>query len=464
VRAYDRAWALAPTLPYLAGQRLHAKMKICDWRDLDEGLAAVRDALAAGRPPSALLPLLALPLAPEEQLRAAELYTAAEFPASPAAPAPSPAERIRLAYLSADFHDHATAYLMAELFELHDRARFEVIGISFGPAADSPMRQRLRAAFDRFFDVAPLGAAAIADLVRGLGVDVAVDLKGFTAGARAAVFASRVAPVQVNYLGFPGTMGADFMDYLIADPVLIPPSARGHYAEKIAYVGGCYQPNDRRRPEPTITTSRADHGLPAHGLVFGAFNNAYKILPAVFAAWMRLLADVEGSVLWLFVETPESADNLRAEAARHGVDPGRLVFAGMKPLPGHLERHRHMDLFLDTGPYNAHTTASDALWMDVPLVTWAGETFAGRVAASLLTAVGLPELVAPSFAAYEALALDLARDPARLATLKGRLAMGKRASRLFDTPRLARDLERLYAAMHERRLAGQPPDHIPAAD
>lgn len=462
VTAYDRAWALDPNLLFLAGQRLHARMKVCDWTTLPRDLAAVRSALAAGRPPSVPFPLLAFPLTASEQGAATRLYAAATFGegARNLPAAPREGARIRLAYVSGDFHEHATAYLIAELIALHDRAQFEVIGLSIGAPRSDPMRQRLEAAFDQFHDLSQLDDAQAAQFARGLSLDIAVDLKGYTTDSRPALFAARLAPVQVSYLGYPGTLGAGFIDYVIGDPIVTPPALRGDYAEKVACASACYQANDRSRPRPARTTRREDHGLPARGLVFGCFNNNYKILPDVFAGWMRLLQAVEGSVLWLFQDNPTAAANLRAAAGTAGVDPARLVFAGLRPLEAHLERHWHMDLFLDTGPYNAHTTASDALWMDVPLVTWLGDTFAGRVAASLLNAVGLPELVAASRGEAEALSLALAREPARLAGLRSRLAAGRGMAPLFDTPRLARDLEALYDAMQQRRLAGLPPDHL----
>ncbi|MBW8812019.1 MAG: hypothetical protein JF588_01220 [Caulobacterales bacterium] len=462
--AYARARYLDPRQPYLAGQQLHGRMKVCDWTDLDAALAELRQGLAQRQPVSVPFPLLALPFDAAELKTAAEVYAEASFGpqprAAPAFPRPAAAERLRLAYVSADLHDHATAHLIAELIEHHDRARFEVMAFSYGPPSRDAMRQRLRNAFDRFFEVGGLDDPAVADMARGLGVDIAIDLKGYTAGARPGIFAARAAPVQVNWLGFPGTMGVGFMDYLIADPVLIPPDARDHYVEKIAWLGGSYQPNDRQRPCPPRTTRRADHGLPADGFVFGAFNNPYKILPEMFAAWMRILRAVPGSVLWLFSDNEAAAGNLRAAATAAGIDPARLVFAGLVPRERHLERHRHMDLFLDTAPCNAHTTASDALWMEVPLVTWRRETFAARVAASLLTAAGLTELIAGTLADYEALAVALARDAGRMAGFRARLAQGKATCRLFDTPRFAKDLEGLYAAMHARRLAGLAPDHM----
>ncbi|MBU1378760.1 MAG: tetratricopeptide repeat protein [Alphaproteobacteria bacterium] len=461
VAAYDEAMVIQPTYPGLLGQRLYARTKLCDWRGYDEARSEVLDSVRAGRLASTPFALLALSERAEDERTCAETYVSQFLGGARAiAPSPAPGQRLRIGYFSADLYNHATAQLMAEVFEQHDRSAFEVTAFSFGRQAEDDMRRRLVPAFERFFDVAGMDDRSIAEMSRGLGIDIAVDLKGFTLDARTGIFLRQAAPLQVNYLGYPGTMGAPFMDYLIADPILIPPDARGGYAEKIAYLPGCYQPNDGQRPLPPPATARADHGLPAEGFVFGCFNSTYKITPQVFAIWMRLLRQVEGSVLWLFRDDPLAAENLRREAAGHGVEPSRLVFAELRPKAAHLERLRHMDLFLDTSPYNAHTTGSDALWMATPMVTMPGATFAARVGASLVTAVDAPELVAGSWAEYEALALALARDPDRLGSLRARLAAGRLEKRLFDTPRFTRDLEALYRAMQARRVAGLAPDHI----
>jgi protein O-GlcNAc transferase len=460
--AYDRAAAIQPGYAGLLGQRLYARMKLCDWRDYDENRAAILAGVRAGGLPSTPFALLALSETAADEKACAETYVRMHLSGAPAAaPRPAPSGRIRIGYFSADFHNHATAHLMAEVFELHDRERFEVTAFSFGrQVTDDGMRRRLTSAFERFFDVARMDDAGIAGLARGLGVDIAIDLKGFTQEARSGIFLRRAAPVQASYLGYPSTMGAPFIDYLIADPVLIPAEARGGYAEKIAYLPGTYQPNDRQRAKPPATTTRAHHGLPANGFVFGSFNNNYKITPDVFAIWMRLLRQVDGSVLWVFREHPAAEENLRQAATGHGVEPSRLVFAAPAPSEVHLERLRHMDLFLDTSPCNAHTTASDSLWMETPMVTMLGATFAGRVGASLLTAVGLADLVTRSWTEYEDLALALARDPDRLAAIRRGLADGQLQKRLFDAPRFTRELETLYEAMHARHAAGERPEHI----
>jgi predicted O-linked N-acetylglucosamine transferase (SPINDLY family) len=347
---------------------------------------------------------------------------------------------------------------MAELFGLHDRARFEVVGFSFGPAPDEATRQLLAGGFDRFEQVAGLADAAIAARARALGIDIAIDLKGYTEGERAGVFARRAAPIQVSYLGYPGTMGAPYIDYLIADRVIVPDGSAPHYSERVVRLPGSYQVNDRRRTIVAPTPPRTALGLPAEGVVFCCFNRAYKLTPETFASWMRILAAVEGSVLWLLEEQPRGSDNLRREAAARGIDPARLVFAAKAPVGEHLARQRAADLFLDTLPCNAHTTASDALWAGLPVVTRCGESFAARVAASLLHAVGLPELVTTTAADYEALAIALARDPARRARLREHLARDPTRLTLFDTPAFARGLEAAFERMHARRMAGLPPE------
>ncbi|HEY3948153.1 tetratricopeptide repeat protein [Phenylobacterium sp.] len=465
--AYGKAYALAPDLPHLLGQLLMSRQRICDWTDFEALSTDLARRIEAGQPAATPLPTAALPITRRQQLLCARTYSAQTFALAPRDLAPPPGPRLRVGYFSADFHAHATAFLMAEMLELHDRDTFEVTLFSFGPDDESPMRGRIQAAAERFYDVRRLGAHAIAEMARGLPLDIAVDLKGFTAGSRPEIFAGRAAPVQVSFLGFPMTSGAPFLDYLVADPVLIAPPKRGEmgetadYSEKIAWLPDCYQPNDRKREISDRVTTRADHGLPDDSFVFASFNGSFKIAPGVFSLWMEMLREVPGAVLWLLGDEPVAAANLKAAAKGAGVDPARLVFAPPVVLARHLERLRHADLFLDSLPYGAHTTASDALWAGLPLVTRKGETFAGRVAASLLTAAGLPELIVETWDAYKGLALGLARDPDRVASVRARVAAARAASPLFDTPRYVANLEALYRRMHERRLAGLAPDHLP---
>ena len=367
-------------------------------------------------------------------------------------------DKIRLAYLSADFHDHATAYLMTELIELHHRDRFEVVGISVGPNYAGPMRARLDRAFDRLVDVSGMNDWEAAKFIWSQQIDIAIDLKGFTADGRPQIFAHRPAPIQVSYLGYPGTIGADFIDYVLADAVVLPFDQQPFYVEKIVHLPNCYQVNDRKREIAEETPSREACRLPPEGFVFCCFNSSYKIRAAVFDVWMRLLQAVPGSALWLMHDNDDDEKNLRQEAKRRGVDPARLVFAERLPLEQHLARHRLADLFLDTLPVTAHTTASDALWAGLPVLTCRGRAFAARVAASLLNAVGLPELVTTSLEDYEALALRLASNPSLLAELRGRLQRNRSTCSLFDTPRFCRHIEAAYATMWERHQRGQPPE------
>jgi predicted O-linked N-acetylglucosamine transferase (SPINDLY family) len=362
-----------------------------------------------------------------------------------------------VAYLSADFHDHATSQLMAELFERHDRERFEVSAWSFGPETGDAMRARLRAAFEHFHDVRNVSDDEVAARLRAAEIDIAVDLKGFTDGCRPGIFARRVAPIQVNFLGYPGTTGADYMDYIIGDAEVIPEGHEVFYSEQVVRLPDSYQVNDTKRVIAGHVPTRAEAGLPASGFVFCCFNNNYKITPEVFDVWMRLLKAVPGSVLWLLEDNAAASRNLRREAQARGVDAGRLVFAGRVLPPDHLARHRLADLFLDTLPCNAHTTASDALWAGLPVLTCRGNAFAGRVAASLLRAVGLPELVVDDLGAYETLAIRLATAPGELAGLKARLLQNRLTHPLFDIERYRRHLESAYAAMIEQHRQGKSP-------
>ena len=463
IACYETALALEPRFAFLHGELLNTRMQVCDWKDLAEHLAALQEAVARGDKSTPLLPMLAVNDALALQKQAAETWIATYHPPEPAlgnCPRPQRRERIHIGYFSADFHNHATSYLMAQLFELHDRSRFELTAFSFGPDVNDAMRQRVRAAFDHFIDVRSHSDLDVARLARERGVDIAIDLKGFTQDGRVGIFAARAAPVQVSYLGYPGTLGAPYMDYLIADATLIPAEHRDQYSEKIISLPFSYQVNDGQRRISEKCFTRADMGLPEQGFVFCCFNNNYKILPAVFEVWMRLLQRVPGSVLWLLQDNPLAAENLRREAAQRGIEPARLVFAERLPLDQHLARQRLADLFLDTLPYNAHTTASDALWAGLPVLSCAGQAFASRVGASLLNAIGLPELVVNSLEDYEALALALVAEPARLTALRQRLAENRLSAPLFDTPRFTRHLEAAYEALFERAVAGLPPEHL----
>jgi predicted O-linked N-acetylglucosamine transferase (SPINDLY family) len=357
--------------------------------------------------------------------------------------------KLRVAYLSADLHRHATTFLMAELFERHDRSRFEIIGVSFGMDDRSEIRKRLVAAFDQFHDVRRRTDEEIARLVHELQSDIAVNLKGYTQDARPNILAHRPAPIQVSFLGYPGTMGASFIDYIIADQVVAPFEHEQFYTEKIIHLPDCYQVNDSKRKISKRTPTRREIGLPERGFVFCCFNNNWKITPEVFDVWMYLLRQVEGSVLWLLRDNASAETNLRNEARARGIDPSRLIFAGRLPMEEHLARHRLADLFLDTLPYNAHTTASDALWTGLPVLTCMGKSFAGRVAGSLLHAVGLPELVTSDLGAYQALALKLVTEPDVLTSMRKKLEENRLTAPLFDTDRFRQNIESAYTQMWE---------------
>ena len=458
---FEKAVRLDPNFAYARGDLLHAKLHCCEWRGIDKDAELITAGIRAGKRADWPFSYLAVSDVARDQLQCAKIFVADKHPAVPAAAALWRGDRYahdvtRIAYLSSDFREHAVGYLGVGLYELHDRARFKVIGVSFGPDEQSEMRARMKAAFDEFIDVGARNDRAIAELIRSREIDVAVDLMGITESRGLAVLAHRPAPVQVNYLGYPGTTGADYIDYIIADRIIIPEASRGDYAEKVVYLPDSYQVNDGKRRIGEAAPTRAEAGLPDAGFVFCSFNNNFKLNPPVFEVWMRLLHAVEGSVLWLLAGNGLVEANLRREAQARGVAPERLVFAPRIKLAGHLARHRLADLFLDTAPYGAHTTASDALWVGLPVVTCPGDAFASRVAASLLTAVGLPELIATSMADYEALALTLARDAARLAALKARLAANRTTCTLFDTDRTRRHIEAAYVTMVERARRGEP--------
>jgi protein O-GlcNAc transferase len=369
-------------------------------------------------------------------------------------------KKIRIAYLSADFHDHATAHLMAGLFDAHDRKLFEITAFSFGPDKKDKMRERLMAAFDDFIDIRSIDDNHVARMIREREIDIAIDLKGFTKDARVDIFAMRPAPIQVNFIGYPGTMGADFIDYIISDRVIIPPEMEQLYSEKVVCLPDTYQPNDDKREISQKPLLKAELGLPEKAFVFCCFNNNYKITPDIFNIWMKLLLHVEGSVLWLLDGGATVASNLRAEAKKRGVSADRIIFAPKMKLEDHLVRHQCADLFLDTMPYNAHTTASDALWAGLPILTCLGQTFASRVAGSLLTAAGMPELITHSLDEYEKMALRLAREPQTLAAIKAKLSKNRDTCALFDTKRYTRNLEAAYIKMWEIAQRGGKPEVI----
>jgi predicted O-linked N-acetylglucosamine transferase (SPINDLY family) len=457
VAAYDKALALEPDLPYAAGVRFFAKLAICNWTDLESEAAHVLRAVRDRKPASPPFAFLSVSSSPADQLRCARRFADDQLRFQHLWQGEIYShDRIRVAYLSADFRDHAVAHAIAGIFEQHDRTRFEWTAISFGPPQESEVRRRIENSFEHFIEASGQSDHDIAELVRRREIDIAVDLNGHTFGGRPSIFARRAAPIQVSYLGYSATMGTDYIDYILADSVVIPEIDVPHYSEQVVWLPDSFMPTDSRRCISERTPSRDECGLPEAAFVFCCFNNSYKFTPQVFRIWMRLLKATE-SVLWLAEPNAAAIANLRREAGKCGVAAERLIFAPRTPdLADHLARYRQADLFLDTLPYNAHSTACDALWAGLPVLTCAGSTFAGRVGASVLNAAGLGELVADSLENYEALALKLAQDRALLASLKGRLARDRETCPLFDTSRLARHIEAAYAAMWERYRKGAP--------
>jgi predicted O-linked N-acetylglucosamine transferase (SPINDLY family) len=461
--AYDKALALKPDLTEFQGGRLHCKMHLCDWSNFTTECQHLISAIRNNKSNTNPFAFIAISTSREDQLKCAKLWINEKYPT-----VSKPIwngeiykhDKIRIGYVSADFQQHATSDLIAGLFEGHDKAKFKTVAISIGPDDNSKIRVRLTKAFDSFSDVRLLSDEEIASQIKHNEIDILVDLKGFTQDARTGIFAHRPAPIQVNYLGYPGTMGGNYIDYIIADQTLIPLLHQQDYSEKIVYLPNSYQVNDRKRAISEKAFSREELGLPHNGFVFCCFNNSYKISPEVFDCWMRIIKNVKGSVLWLLEVSEPTTCNLRMEAKARGIDPDRLVFAKKLPAPDHLARHRLADLSLDTLPYNAHTTASDALWAGLPVLTQIGETFAGRVAASLLNAIGLGELIATTARQYEEIAIELAINPEKLAAIKTKLANNRLSTPLFDTQLFTRHIENAYEAMYERHRTRMPPDHI----
>lgn len=462
--SFERALALAPHHVPALGGVVHLRQHLCQWEGIEALWGKVRESIAAGSD-GGVTPFssLSMPTTAAEQLACARAWAQREL--APAIQsrsrqafdfsAPRPRSRLRVGYLSWGFHQHATSYLTAQLFELHDRNRFEVFAYACGPEDNSAIRARLKSACEHFVDVSRESTLATAQRIYGDGVDVLVDLTGYTLGARTRILALRPAPVQVNWLGYPGTLGTDCVDYLIADPFIIPPGQEAGYAEKVVRLPDCYQVTDCRREVADRVPTREECGLPAQGFVFCCFNQAYKILPGTFGMWMRIIQAVPGSVLWLAEANPWMAGNLRRAAVARGVAAERLIFQPRQPLPEYLNQYRLADLALDTFPYTSHTTASDAMWMGCPLVTCPGGTFASRVAGSVLINAGMRELVVDHPGDYERKVIELATSPARLQDIRRRLREGRDACPLFDTPRLVRNLESAYETMFVAFIGGE---------
>jgi len=463
-KAFDRFLELEPEAADGLFGRVASQQALCDWDGYEERVARLIQLVRQGRSPSGSAFLLTT-ICDDNQVLKRAAQREASFLSSKLKipfrkPTVRPEARIHIAYVSADFRTHAISHLAAGLFEAHDRKRFEVIGISLGADDGSPIRERVVKSFDRFEDVCGQTSDAIASRIRDLRVDIAVDLMGYTRKAKPAIFLNRVAPIQVNFLGFPGTSGMQSMDYIVVDPYIATDDFQKHVSERPVILPDSYQVNDDIRLINPHTPSREQEGLPSTGFVFCCFNHVRKITPRIFDVWMRILRNVDRSVLWLLAAAPPAVANLQAAAEARGVRANRLVFAEHRELDQHLARIRLADLFLDTFPYTAHTTASDALWVGCPIVSLVGNTFASRVCGSLLRTVGLPELAVFSLDAYETLALRLATQPEELITLKARLAEYRRTSPLFDTKRFCRNIEVAYLEMARIAAGGKRPTEI----
>lgn len=460
VAEYRKAMAMVPDMPYLRGGYLFAAQHICDWQDYASQCAELLTGIEQRRTQSAPFELLSIPSTPAQQRICAEMHAQEKHPlrVSPrAADKVRKPGRLRIAYLGNCFNTHVVAVLTAAMLENHNREEFETFAIAYGVNDNSAWRRRMIAACEHFLDANALNDRQVAELLAQWDIDIAVDMDGYTTNCRPGIFSFRPAPIQVNFVGYPGTMGSAAYDYLIGDAVVTPPDQQMHYCEKLVQMPGAYQPNSAR--PSGIAVSRAHAGLPETGFVFGCFNHPYKITPETFDSWMRILTRVPGSVLWLLGNEPKAMlDNLRREAKARGVDPARLIFAPKTDLDSHMARLKHLDLFLDTFVYGAHTTASDALWSGIPLVTKLGEAFPARVASSLLTVIGLPELITYSAEEFENLAVALAGDPQRLVKLKQHLQDVQATTPLFDAAHYARHLESAYRTMQAKHETGEAPE------
>jgi predicted O-linked N-acetylglucosamine transferase (SPINDLY family) len=462
-KSFHQALVLNPELPFGKGMLLHAKMLACDWQGVDGLYQSICQNLTENK--KSADPFGFQGICNDELLlqKCAEIFSNTKFPASPQFDfehLKREGGKIRIGYLCGEFREQATAILMTEIWELHDKSRFEIIAFDNGWDDKSLRRKRIEAAFDEWIDISRMSDDQAAAFIADKEIDILVNLNGFFGKPRQGIFAKKPAPIQVNYLGFPGTIGSAYMDYLIADNVVIPKESRQYYTEKIVHLPHCYQANDSSRKIDGRKFSKKELGLPEEGFVFCCFNNSYKILPQMFDIWMRLLRSVPGSVLWLIEDNPDATCHLQQEAQARGISAARIIFAKRVPLSEHLGRHQCADLFLDTLPYNAHTTASDALWAGLPVLTCTGTSFAGRVASSMLTVLDLPELITTSVAQYESLAYELASQPEKLQQIKTKLAKNRLPSPLFNADLMARELESAYLAMYNRFQEGLPPEHI----
>lgn len=462
---YEHGVALMADPSLYIGNVINTKMRLCDWTGLGALIQDIESRVLAVQPTCPPFQITSFSGNPFVQRTAAELWLAKhsnQAGHTPFYPQPKPSgERIRVAYFSADFHSHPVAYLTSELFELHDKSQFELIAFSNGRAPEcDPYRARVKAAFETWVDTVGCDEAEVLAVARELRIDIAVELTGLTQGGRIGTLMQRVAPVQMHYLGYPATTAALNIDYMIADEVLVPPHLQANYSERMLYLPHSFQVSDHQRPQASEPPSRTALGIPEDGFVFCCFCNGYKITPTVFDSWMRILQAVQGSVLMLYADSDVASNNLRREAQLRGVEPERLIFGKRVGVPDYLARYAACDLFLDTTPYNAGTTANDVLWMGLPLLTCIGETMTGRMAASLLHTLGLDELITSDWASYEATAIAMATQPERYAQIKAALLAGRDTSPLFDTARMTRAIEQGYRMALVRHWQGLEPDHL----
>ena len=463
LQAYEQVLALDPNYPFALGSYYYLKHCICDWKDFDADRNLLEHLVSNGE--KAIQPFFLLSISDNEEtiMKSALTWMITRHPIQ-SEPLNTKVKihnkKIRIGYFSADFRLHAVAHLIAGLFESHDKEQFETYGFIFGPASQDEMSSRIALALDHCIDIRGMGDIEAASLARDLEIDIAVDLTGLTQNNRPEIFIHRAAPIQVNYLGYPGTMGHGGLDYLIADQVVLPPEHSTSYFEKIVYMPDTYQVNDSKREIANIALTRNYFGLPQTGFVYCCFNNLYKITPNIFDVWMNILLRVEGSVLWLLDGNPTAVMNLRCEAKKRGVDPSRLFFAVRTDLATHLARQQLADLFIDSLPYGAHTTASDALWTGLPVLTCMGNSFAGRVAASLLHAIKMPELITKNFQEFESMAVELAMNSERLKLIKAKLNENRLTMPLFNTQLFTKNIEEAYRRMLDRQRSGLPPDHL----
>ena len=462
--SYGKALELNPDYKYLYGMQLYTKMLICDWDNFESNVKELSARIKDKKKSSPSFPLLSLTDSSSVQRQAAEIWINDQYPLNLSLGAKLNCisqDRIKIGYFSADLREHPVSYLTAEFFELHDKSRFELIAFYSGPADSSKMHQRVSSCFEKFIDIRAMVDRDVAQMSRDMGIDIAIDLTGLTHGGRIGIFSHRAAPIQINYLGYSGTMGAVYYDYIIGDKTIIPTDRQKDYVEKIIYLPYCFLPHDSSQKISSKVFSKTVCGLPDDGFVFCCFNASYKMNPIIFDSWMRILRSTGNSVLWLSAQNDFVINNLRKEAEKRGVNSSRLIYASRTDLvEDHLARHSLADLFIDTLPYNAHTTVLDALWAGLPVLTCMGESFAGRVAASALNAIELPELVTTTRAQYEAAAIELANNPTKLKVIKEKLKRNRLNTALFDSVRFTRNFEKAYVQVYARYQAELAADNI----